>query len=410
MKHETLRALARDYYEIAMGEENQQRAALHRAVNDLHMVRPVLLIDELPLYEMNVDNELTMTETDPVLREAEWFLRVRLYLRRHFASDLVLKPFLPVGKVVRNTGVGIGVEENTLATDARNHIISHDYHDQLATDADLEKLQTPHISYDKTETLRKYQLLGDVLGDIIPIRITGIGYFGVTTWDDIARYRGVENLLVDLADRPDFTHRLVDRLTAIKESELAQYEALGLFDTEGETLHCTPILTSDLPSQEYDGTQVTRKDIWGRGAAQIFASVSRDMHDEFDIQYMKRTIGTCGLSYYGCCEPLDRKIDLVAQIPNLRKISVTPWADVNIAAEAIGKKYVLSAKPNPAALASSTLDRDFVRREITGILDACKRYGCACDIVLKDVSSCAGHPENVFEWSRIAKELVENYD
>ena len=53
----------------------------------------------------------------------------------------------------------------------------------------------------------------------------------------------------------------------------------------------------------------------------------------------------------GCCEPLDRKMDIVEKIPNLRKVSITPWADVNVAAESIGKKYVLAAKPNPASVA-----------------------------------------------------------
>ena len=73
--------------------------------------------------------------------------------------------------------------------------------------------------------------------------------------------------------------------------------------------------------------------------AQIFGSVSKQMHEEFDIQYMRKMMEPFGLVYYGCCEPLDKKIDLVETLPHLRKISITPWADVDVAAEAIGKKY-----------------------------------------------------------------------
>ena len=154
---------------------------------------------------------------------------------------------------------------------------------------------------------------------------------------------------------------------------------------------------------------MTRKDIWGRGTAQIFASVSKAMHEEFDIEYMKQTVGQCGLVYYGCCEPLDKKIDIVEKIPNLRKIGVTPWADVNVAAEAIGKKYVVSSKPNPAAVGVAMLDKDALKKEIGAILDACKRNSCSCDITLKDISTCSNRPENIFEWEQMVMELVRNY-
>jgi hypothetical protein len=100
-------------------------------------------------------------------------------------------------------------------------------------------------------------------------------------------------------------------------------------------------------------------------------------------------------------------MDIVEQIPNLRKVSITPWADVTIAAEAIGTKYVLASKPNPASVAVDKLDHDNLKKEITTILDACKRNSCNCDIVLKDISTCCFRPENIFEWERIVMELVK---
>ena len=146
-----------------------------------------------------------------------------------------------------------------------------------------------------------------------------------------------------------------------------------------------------------------------RAVAQIFASVSPDMHDEFDIAYVKGLMEPFGLVYYGCCESLDRKIDILEKIPNFRKISITPWADVDVAAERIGKKYVLSSKPNPSSVAVSYLDEQSVRAELKKILDACKRNGCTCDMVLKDISSVGHNAENLFQWERIAMDLVKNY-
>jgi hypothetical protein len=211
---------------------------------------------------------------------------------------------------------------------------------------------------------------------------------------------------MDLAERPEFMHRTVRRLHDVQWDAVRQIEALGLFDNDPHSLHCTPILTSDLPGPDFDGEHVALRHVWGRAVAQIFASVSGAMHEEFDIAYIREPMSRCGLVYYGCCEPLDRKMDIVQTIPNLRKISVTPWADVNIAAEAIGTKYVLASKPNPAAVAVDRLDPENVRRELTGILDACRRHGCPCDIVLKDISTCNGRPANIFEWEQIAMDMV----
>jgi hypothetical protein len=101
-------------------------------------------------------------------------------------------------------------------------------------------------------------------------------------------------------------------------------------------------------------------------------------------------------------------MDIVSKIRNLRKVSITPWADVNVAAEAIGKKYVLAAKPNPASVAVDRLDEAGLRKELGTILEAARRNGCACELVLKDISTCNRRPENIFAWERIAMEMVRN--
>ncbi len=404
-----LKKLAYEYVGIANSEKNNENIKLHKAVNDLKPIRPVVLINELPWHEMNINGELSLLCNDPYLRTVEWFLRSNIYKNKYMPADMVVPPFIPVNKVVHSTGIGITVNEEILHTDKDNNIVAHRYIDILKTEDDLQKLKNPIISYDKQETLRRYNLVGEILGDIIPVKITGSGYFGIATWDDISRYRGVENLLTDLALRPDFMHKIVRRITDIKLSVLEQMETLNLFDNNPYDLHCTPIHTNDLPGSHFDGVNYTRKNIWGRGTAQIFASVSASMHDEFDIEYMKESIGQCGLSYYGCCEPLDKKIDILKKLDNLRKISITPWADVRIAAEAIQNRYVLSAKPNPASVAVPNTDKEYLQKEIKTILDACQKNNCPCDIVLKDISTCRKRPENIFDWEKVVMNMVTHY-
>lgn len=402
-----LRTLAWEYACAANNEKNMQARTLHTAVNDLKMIRPVVLIEEIPFHELNFDGSLTLLCEDPDLRGAEDWFRRQLFKWKHFPADMILPPYFPVQKIMHSTGIGITVEEHTIATEAENHIISHEYFDQLAEPEDLEKLTPPVISYDKEETMRRYEKLANVFGDILPVRVVGHNSY-ITMWDEIARYRGVTPLLMDLIERPEHSHAIVSKLAEFEKSKSAQMEALGLFEIQPLEIHCTSALTSDLPG-EYDGGIVKRSQVWGRGMAQIFGSVSKDMHEEFDINYMKEIMKPFGLVYYGCCEPLDKKVDIVEKIPHLRKISITPWADVDNAAEVIGKRYVIANKPNPALVATATLDEDAVRQTIKRTLDACKRNGCSVDIVLKDISTVSHNVQNLIRFEQIAMELVRGY-
>jgi hypothetical protein len=400
-----LRGLAEQYLNIAIDPMNGENLKLHTAVNDNRMIRPVVLIDELPWSELNCDGELTLHCGDAFLREIEWQMRCTLYKFRHLRADMIVRPYLSVEKVIHSTGFGFDVDEDTISKNKDNDIVSHTYHDQLSSEDELEKFHNSVITYDREETLRRYNLLGSMVGDIIPVRITGVDYAFSVTWDTIATLRGVTNLLIDLVDRPEFMHSIVQRLTDITIDTYRQYEKLDLFDPDPHSLHCTSIATSDLPRKDHK----TMRDVWGRGTAQIFATVSKKMHDEFDIEYMKKTMGQCGLVYYGCCEPLDKKIDIVEKIPNLRKISITPWANVDVASEAIAGRYVIASKPNPSSVAVGKLNKDALSQDIKRTIDACRRNGCSCDIVLKDISTCGNRPSNIFEWEKTVMEIVKNY-
>jgi hypothetical protein len=404
-----LRELASRFAVIAHDDRNTETRRLHCGVNDLKPERPIVLIEEIPWHEMNFDGSLTLQCSDPLFRRVELYFRQQLYRWRHLRADMVVLPYLPVYKHIHSTGIGVKVKEETLKTDAANPIVSHHYENQFANDEDLEKLHEPVISYDEEATLREFYQLSDAIGDLLPVKICGVDSTATccTTWDLIATMMGVDQLLIDLVDRPEFMHRLTEKLTQIYLSTIHQYEALNLYEPHALSIHCTAASTHDLHDDEIDTEHIKPKNLWGRGAAQIFASVSPAMHDEFDIQYMKRTMEPFGLVYYGCCEPLHNKIEILEQLPHLRKISITPWADVDIAAEKMGRRYVVSAKPNPANVATPELEQEVIRKELSHILDACRRNNCSCELVLKDISTVCGRPENLFEWEKIAMELVQ---
>ncbi len=96
-------------------------------------------------------------------------------------------------------------------------------------------------------------------------------------------------------------------------------------------------------------------------------------------------------------------------IPNVRKVSMSPWANHRRGAEEIGGDFVFSCKPNPANLAMTAFDEGLIRDELTATLDVCKQHGCPLEFILKDLSTVQHHPERLDQWAKIAMEIAEAY-
>ena len=123
------------------------------------------------------------------------------------------------------------------------------------------------------------------------------------------------------------------------------------------------------------------------------------------LSYQIPIIERYGLSAYGCCEDLTNKIPLLRKIKNLRRIAVSPYADVRSCAEQIGKDYVLSYRPNPAMIANG-LDEENVKKSLTTDMEVFKEHGNIFDITLKDVETIAAKPQNLTRWVELVREVT----
>lgn len=402
----TLRSLAGRYAETANLDVQKERIERYYKTNALEEVRPLVLISEIPWGE--IDDDALKNTCAKELGWIETQLRHELYQWDHFQVDLVIPPVFGVHKQTHSTGIGIEVDEVQIKGDTGAYISAHEYHDVLKTDEDLEKLRLPVVTYDREGTERAAEQAGEIFEGLMPVELSGTQlHFNI--WDQVARYRGVDSLLMDLAMRPEFMHKTARRFADIGEAMFRQYAELDLLDPNLPLVHCTAAYARDLPAADFDG-KVRPKDVWGRCAAQIFGSVSPDMHDEFDLAYNEKLFGDCGLVYYGCCEPMDRKIDILRKrFKNLRKISITPWANPMRAAEEMGRDFVMAAKPNPAFVSSKNFNPKPVEEEMVGYIEASRKYGTTCEFVLKDISTIANKSENLTKWADTAMGVVDRY-
>jgi hypothetical protein len=123
------------------------------------------------------------------------------------------------------------------------------------------------------------------------------------------------------------------------------------------------------------------------------------------LQYEKRLLEPFGLSGYGCCEDLTRKLDDVFTIPSIRRISISPFADVDKCAEKLQGDYIFSWKPRPAHLVGQ-FDEGAIRKYIRHTIEMAQKHGCVLEMILKDTHTCEHHPERFDRWTQIAREEV----
>ena len=406
-ERDLVRDLAREYAGYAFSDDAKKNAANWGRLLALDAkARPAIILDQLPWNEFKDLPELQCVCEDPLCREVEGYFRAELFRMRHFAADLVPAPYYPLAKICSDTGCGM----NTQTQDETGHegAQTHLYKDQLPDEASLSRLKTPVIVADHEATARKKAMVEGIIGDIIEVRPTG-RMIWAALWDRITFWKGAEPVLYALADEPEFLHMLMKRMVEIEMATIDQLEAQNLLAAgPGTKCHCVETYVDEDRYRAIDQNHIRAKDCWISGAAQIFSEVSPAMHDEFEIEYMKPIYERFGWVNYGCCEPLDRKIDIIRKISTVRSISASPWTNVDRQAEAMGGDYAMMRKPNPAFVASGYPDRDAMTEEIKRTLRACRRSGTPVAFILKDITTVNRRVDCLTEWVDIARSVIDS--
>ena len=401
-----IRDLARQIAEIAALPEQQETIRLWKALNGLKPERPMVMIDQVAWHEMDVDGELELHTEDGYCRGLEGQFRRTLYCWRHMRADMVVEPVIDIPKAIGGMGFGVQVIQNTAVTDPRGGVVGHHYIGQFKTEEDLEKIRMQEVVLDEEATVRNEELARDLFDGILDVRMQG-ALPGFAPWDQIVQWCGVTDIILELVDRPEYVHAIMARMTESSLSMLDQLEEQGLLGYGQNRIHCTGAQTDELPAPGFDPERVRPKDLWTSGQAQIFSTVSPAMHQEFELDYANRWYERFGLVYYGCCEPLDMKLEIIRKIPHVRKVSMSPWVDVDRGAEQIGRDLVFSRKPSPAFLARDPWQPDAVEADLRDTLERCKPHGCPVEFILKDISTVRYEPERLWEWVDVAMRVVQ---
>jgi hypothetical protein len=399
--HTILRELVQRYLEVCHRDAQQTRRDLWRRHNNLEWTRPLIYTRAFAWQEMP---ESRLVCEDPFFRVYENELRHNLFWDT-LDDDSIFEPWLTVDAAWMTPPEGIwGLPNRWIAgEDPRG---SKRMDPPIVQPEDAARLVAPRHRIDEAETDRRVSRLHDAVGDLISLDVDRAPAYRMWNGDistQLAQLRGIEQLMLDMMERPDWLHEV---LAFMRDGILRTHdeaEQAGDWRLSAHQNQAMPY-AAGLPDPAPNGSSVSRNQLWYFAASQETTLIGPAQFDEFMFQYQMPIMAKFGLTAYGCCEDLTLKIGVLRQLPNLRRIAVSPMANVARCAQQIGADYVLSYRPSPSDMVGYDFDPDRIRRILHRDLDACQ--GCHVDITLKDCETVQNDPNRVRQWVQLAREAI----
>jgi hypothetical protein len=145
-------------------------------------------------------------------------------------------------------------------------------------------------------------------------------------------------------------------------------------------------------------------DLWCWAESQESAPISPAMYAEFVLPYMKLLTDRFGLVYYGCCEAVHDRLELIMEaMPNLRSVSVSPWSDLDAVGEMLGDRYVFSRKPDPVPISGPTPHWERAEADLRKTYEAAR--DCNVALLVRDVYDVNGDRARIAKWVELARSV-----
>jgi hypothetical protein len=418
---EILRALAGQVTELAARPIEAEKRQLWIDHNALRPTRPVIFCDPENSWHEIIPQNALQCESD-LARSWEWSLRREIWWATQMNDDRTTSATFDISHV--RTEWDWGVHETKIGgQDGGSYV----WDSPIKNEADLAKLHHPTLQIDFAATDRLAKLANETFGDLLPVRVKISWWWTLgMTWT-LANLRGLEQIMLDMIDTPDLIHRLMKHLSDGTLALISELEEKGLLYTNADgayvgsgglgwsdeiplTPNPSPKGGGEFPPSPFGrgagGEGFVRlQNMWGFAESQETTTISPRMFAEFIFPYQLPLLEKFGLNCYGCCEPLDKRWHIVKQIPRLRRVSMSPWANYEKMAEQLGTDYIFSMKPNPADLAMETFDEEYLRSVIHRDLVATRN--CRVEVIMKDNHTIRNDPRRVIRWVRLMREEIE---
>ncbi|MCL2815253.1 MAG: hypothetical protein FWD23_11695 [Oscillospiraceae bacterium] len=404
---EILRNLAKQLIETANDEKQNEKRKLWSDFNSLKTRRvPVYILDPQGVWR-EVFFESDFKCEDWLFRHYESVMRLWLY-RSTFGDDFIPEPWVTVRPDYKGGGPNWGTWGFSGETKRISETLAYHLPDPpIRAKEDLAKIVTGTGVIDEEKTAEKINRLTDAIGDIIPVipdyyppKIGGLSYA-------LAYLLGPEQMMYQFYDNPEIVHSLSKIISDASLEICGETEKAGRFTNCDSTFGGNPQIQAMPYSHELpnpgEQQMINMKQHWIYDCAQEFEGAGPEIFDEFLIEYQKPIYEKFGLTAYGCCENLTKKIKHLKKIKNLRRVAVTPWADYEECAKQLEDKYVISWRPHPAEMVTNGFDPDLIASKIKEAKEIFDRYDCYWEINLKDFITVDHDRERLAKWVKVVR-------
>lgn len=401
-----LRRLGGRKAEIAADPANRERRDRWYAFDEGTAPGPMVLL-EAGAIQPHVIPDAVLECEDPWARGVERGLRLEIFQFEQVRDDSVVEDVCHVGWKVHKSGFGVETVQHRADNEGR--LGARRWDPPLKDlDRDFDRLKKQTFSVDREGSLAAKARMEAIFQDVLRVEMRG-GYWWTLGMTIVAiDLVGLDNLMLLMYDNPDGLKRLMQFLCDDHLSYAKWLEKEGLFFLNNGNDYIgsgSRGFTRRLPAADWKpGLPVRTRDQWVLLESQETVGVGPDLFEEFIFPYQLRIAKEFGLCYYGCCEPVNSRIHILKRLPNLARISVSPWADEEVMARECGREIVYSRKPNPALISTAVFDEAAIRRDLAKTLRAAR--GCRVELVMKDVHTVNNEPARAARWVELARDEI----
>ncbi|AEF82621.1 hypothetical protein [Leadbettera azotonutricia] len=404
-----LRELAKKQLEYAKLPVMEERKKLWMLHNRLEGKRPMVVMEEDTFFK----DILPPSRCEhPLAARMEQQICKIIAAHETFDDDKIVPDFFQVNFEISVDFLGVKQKRTRAAEGLGFHI--------EPAFADLEEglplLKPSEYIYCKEETENYAAAAKDVLGDILPVVLkNSFNHWFVTPTQHVVNLMGMENMYCAMMVEPDDFHRLMGAITDDLLRCLRWQEEKGLLllnnrnDYMGSGSFC---FSDELPapgSNAAKGGKAVSRDTWGHLNSQESIGISPGQFHEFVYPYYEKLAKEFGLVYYGCCEPVHAYWDnSLSRLPNLRKISISPWCDEEIMGEKLaGSKVIYSRKPSPNFIGiKAEFDEEafiaYVKKTAAAVKGRCK-----AEFIFRDIYTLHGNLGKTRKAVEITRHIAE---
>lgn len=403
---EILRNHAGYQMELAQMERNKKLIQMWYDHNELQGERPMIHLEmetfshEILPQRMKCRGEFARVVEKQILDN---------YLNQElFDDDRVTPDYYPLEYDRWFTLFDVPVQIQHTNTEAGTESLGHHFIPSISDlEEDYEKLKASDFGIDIASTMKKKEVIEDAIGDILPVKLITSCLYSVPT-QMLVHIMDMQDMMFAMYDTPELFKEMMDRIAkdTISWYRLMEEKGILLPTVAGEPLGqgswCYNRTLPDTLERPLKST-----DIFGFMDSQETVGISPEMFEEFIFPCYQKIASQFGLLSYGCCEPVHPIWErCLSKLPNLRKISISPWCDEEYMGQQLkGSRVIYHRKPSPNYLGvDQILDEDAFRRHIRKSLKAAA--GCEMEITQRDVYTIHRNVAKAHRYIEIIKEEI----